>query len=101
MFHVNFACATDVGIEVGRVAAISVSADRMLVPCTTSPTTLTDVCETATSLQSRASSNVASSLKRPTDDWHADPSIGGKRHLFCTASEQMGRWQTALFLTVL
>ena len=81
----------------GRVAATSMPADRRLVPCTTSPTTLLNVCETATSVQSRASSNVVGSLKRQTDDRPADTGIGGKRHLFSTASQQMGQWQTALF----
>jgi len=74
--------------------AASTSVDRRLVPYTTSPAELLDVCKTPKSVYSEASSsrNSTDCLKRHVVECASELGSGGKRHLFSFNDIQIGEW---------
>jgi len=70
---------------------VSKSADRQLVPWTTSPAALLGVCKTPTSVRSEDTGNSAGALKRRIVDCTID--TDEKRRFLVGGNQQIGQWQ--------
>ena len=79
------------GLIADAASRVSRSADRQLVPCTTSPAALLGVCKTPTSVRSEDTGNAAGPLKRRLVNCTVD--TDGKRHLFSVGNQQTREWQ--------
>ena len=73
---------------------MSAAADRQLLPCTTSPAALWDVCDTPTSVHCERTASLRGNtdvcMKRRIMDGTVDTDIGGKRHSFAVSNQQTG-----------